>query len=120
MGTKFQVAFSRDFLNDAGKLAYGDIGLGKLDESPRVEYRFLEEYTPNITPEQIAGADGLVIIFPHITPETFARGAERLTFIGRCGVGYDRIDLRIVWDTIQDDLPSLIAILRNTTGKSQP
>jgi uncharacterized protein with HEPN domain len=26
--------------------------------------------------------------------------------------GYDRIDLRIVWDTIQDDLPPLIETLR--------
>ena len=31
--------------------------------------------------------------------------------------GYDRVDLGIVWDTIQDDLPSLIAILRSTLGE---
>jgi phosphoglycerate dehydrogenase-like enzyme len=94
MPEKFHLAFSRDFLNDAGELAYGDVGLSKLDESPHVGYRFLKEYTPTVTPEQIADVDGLVIIFPYITRETFARGAERLTVIGRCGVGYDRIDLR--------------------------
>ena len=90
---RFQVAFTRDFLNDTGELAYGDIGLSRLDESPDVEYRFLSESHPVITPEQIAEADGLVTIYGHVTPETFARGAERLTVIGRCGVGYDRIDL---------------------------
>jgi phosphoglycerate dehydrogenase-like enzyme len=91
MSSKFQVAFSRDFLNDAGELAYGDIGLSRLDEATGVAYRFLNEYTRVVTPEQIAEVDGLVVIYPHVTPETFAHGAERLTFIGRCGVGYDRI-----------------------------
>jgi uncharacterized protein with HEPN domain len=28
--------------------------------------------------------------------------------------GYDRVDLKIVWDTIQDDLPRLIETLRLT------
>lgn len=91
---QFQLAFSRDFLTEAGELAYGDIGLSKLNESPDlINYRFLDAYASVITPEQIAEVDGLVIIYPHITPETFARGAERLTFIGRSGVGYDRINL---------------------------
>lgn len=27
--------------------------------------------------------------------------------------GYDRVDLRIIWDTIQDDLPPLIETLRD-------
>jgi phosphoglycerate dehydrogenase-like enzyme len=88
---KFRVAFSRDFLNDLGDLAYGDIGLSLLDASPLVEYRFLDGYTDLVTPEQIADVEGLVVIYPHVTSETFARGAERLTVIGRCGVGYDRI-----------------------------
>jgi phosphoglycerate dehydrogenase-like enzyme len=90
---KFSLAFSRDFLNDSGELAYGDIGLGLLDASPRIEYRFLEAGQAVFTPEQIAGADGLGTIYGYVRPETFAQGAERLTVIGRCGVGYDRIDL---------------------------
>ncbi|MGH2522636.1 MAG: NAD(P)-dependent oxidoreductase [Anaerolineales bacterium] len=89
----FHAAFSRDFLNDAGELAYGDIGLSLLDQSPRVSYRFLDGYTQVVTPEQIAEVDALVVIYPHVTPETFERGAGRLAFIGRCGVGYDRIDV---------------------------
>jgi phosphoglycerate dehydrogenase-like enzyme len=90
---KFRVAFSRDFLNDTGGLAYGDVGLHLLEESPLVNYRFLDEYTEVITPEQIAAVDGLAVIYPHITAATFAQGAERLIVIGRCGVGYDRIDV---------------------------
>lgn len=89
----FQVAFTRDFLDESGELAYGDIGLQILDESPLVSYRFHDSYAQTVIPAQIADTDGLVIIYPHITQETFAQGAERLVFIGRCGVGYDRIDL---------------------------
>ena len=90
---RFHVALTRDFLNAAGELAYGDIGLGLFDQTPRVSYGFLDAYAEVVTPDQIAGADALVLIYPHVKPETFAQGAERLTFVGRCGAGYDRIDL---------------------------
>lgn len=90
---KFQLALSRDFLNKDHKLAYDDVGLRLLDESSHVAYRFLDAYTDVVAPEQIDDVDGLVIIYPSVTSETFARGAERLTVISRCGVGYDRIDL---------------------------
>jgi len=90
---KFQLALSRDFLNKDRGLAYDDVGLRLLDESSHVIYRFLDEYTDVVAPEQIDNADGLVIIYPSVTPETFARGATRLTIISRCGVGYDRVDL---------------------------
>jgi len=90
---RFQVAFSRDFLNEADELTYGDIGLYVLDESPLVDYRFLDKFTEVISPEQLIGVDGLVIVYPYVTSETFANGAERLVVIGRYGAGYDRIDL---------------------------
>jgi phosphoglycerate dehydrogenase-like enzyme len=89
----FRVAFTRDYLNDSGEVAYGDLGLSRLDESPQVEYHFLDEYRDPVTPEQIKSVDALSIIYPHVTQETFAEGAERLTVVGRCGAGYDRIDL---------------------------
>ena len=88
----FELAFSRDFLNEQGDLAFGEIGLHLLKESA-VHYRFLETYHDPVTAAQIAETDGMAIIFPHITRETFARGAARLTVIARCGVGYDRVDL---------------------------
>ena len=90
---RFHVAFTRDFLNPAGELAYGDIGLGLLDQAPRVAYRFLDSNVDVITPDQIADADALVLIYPHVKPETFTHGAERLAYIGRCGAGYDRVDV---------------------------
>ena len=93
MPATFSVALSRDFLDDSGQLAYGDVGLGLLDESDRVRYGFLDEYADIIRPDQIADVDGLVVIYPHVTAATFAAGAERLVAIARAGAGYERIDM---------------------------
>jgi phosphoglycerate dehydrogenase-like enzyme len=90
---QFQVGLARDFLNESGELAYGDIGLDLLEAAPRVAYRFLDEYHDPVTPEQIARINGLAIIFPHVTAETFAQGADDLLLVTRCGVGFDRVDL---------------------------
>jgi phosphoglycerate dehydrogenase-like enzyme len=93
MTAAFHIAFTRDFLDERGQPAYGDIGLRLLEDAPPVAYRFLPEYADPVSPAQIAEADGLALIYPHITRATFARGAGRLTVIARCGAGYDRIDL---------------------------
>lgn len=92
--SKFRVALSGDFLDEQGKVAFGDIGLDLLDQArERVEYFFLEEQPPAITPDQIADVDGLILCALRADASTFARGAERLTVIGRYGVGYDSVDV---------------------------
>ena len=90
----FQVTFTRDFLNGDGQSSYGDVGLSELNSSARVTYRFLDSYSDLVTPEQIEQTDGLALIYPSVTRETFARGNRRLAVIARCGAGYERIDLR--------------------------
>lgn len=104
----FRLALTGDFLNETGASAYGDIGLTLLDEVPWIRYHFLAEHAPRkqdpaywsrlysleVTPDQIADIDGLIVLRPWIKPETFARGAEQLTVIGRSGAGYDKIDVR--------------------------
>jgi phosphoglycerate dehydrogenase-like enzyme len=104
----FRVAITGDFLNEDGAPAYGDLGLPLLDEQPFLRYRFLTEHSPRrgdpaywqrlyaleITPEQIADTDGLVVLRPRVRRETFARGAPDLVVIGRSGAGYDKIDLK--------------------------
>jgi phosphoglycerate dehydrogenase-like enzyme len=103
----FSIAFTGDFLDESGSIAYGDIGLGLLDAVPHVRYRFLTEQAPlpgdrsywqrfyslQITADQIAGVDGLVVLRPWVTRGTFARGAKTLMVIGRSGAGYDKINL---------------------------
>lgn len=104
----FRVAFTGDFLNEVGQVAYGDIRLVLLDAEAAIRYCFLREHSPapdnpdywsrlyslEVTPEQIEAVDGLVVLRPWVTRSTFARGAGDLVVIGRSGAGYDKIDLQ--------------------------
>jgi phosphoglycerate dehydrogenase-like enzyme len=103
----FRVALTGDFLDEDGARAYGDAGLPLLDSRPYIEHHFLTDlaprrndpsywqrfYTLEVTPEHIAGVNGLVVLRPWIKRSTFARGAEDLVVIGRSGAGYDKIDV---------------------------
>jgi phosphoglycerate dehydrogenase-like enzyme len=92
--SKFLIGLSGDFLDQQGRVHFGDIGLDLLDAAAdRVSYSFLEEIRPAITPEQIAGLDGLILCGLRADASTFAQGAERLVAIGRFGVGYDTVDV---------------------------
>jgi phosphoglycerate dehydrogenase-like enzyme len=88
----FRVGFSADFCDERGQLAFPDIGLSLLEEHPGISYDFVEEYRPEYAPEQLAGYDVLISLKPKITVQSLA-GVDRLCAIGRCGVGYDNVDL---------------------------
>lgn len=90
----FRIAFTRDYLNEAGELAFGDIGLDDLKKKPKVEYFFHDTYKETVSPEQIANIDGMSLIYPRVTADTFAHGSDRLTIIARCGAGYEKINLQ--------------------------
>jgi phosphoglycerate dehydrogenase-like enzyme len=103
----FRVAYTGDFLDESGAVAYGDVGLDLLDSLPNVRRRFVHELAPNaddlgywsrlysleVRPEHIRDIDGLVVLRPWVKHSTFARGAGDLVVIGRSGAGYDKIDL---------------------------
>ena len=103
----FEVLFSGDFLNAAGKVATGYLGEDLLAAAPHVRWSFIMEQSPvklgdayseqlyqmQLEPQHVAGADGVVIIRPYVRRSAFANGAERLVVIGRAGVGTDKIDL---------------------------
>jgi len=88
----FKIAFSRDFLDERGHHIFPDIGLSLLDSEPKVSYEFLEEYRAEYLPHQLGGYDVLITMKPQVTADSL-RGVERLCAIGRCGVGYDNVDL---------------------------
>jgi phosphoglycerate dehydrogenase-like enzyme len=50
-------------------------------------------YSLEVTPDQIEGIDGLVVLRPWVKRAAFSRGAKDLLIIGRSGTGYDKIDL---------------------------
>lgn len=103
----FRVGYTGDYLDESGRVAYGDIGLDALDADPGIIYRFLAELAPRpdddgywsrlysleVEPAHIGGLDGLIVLRPWVKRSTFAEGAGELVVIGRSGAGYDKIDL---------------------------
>jgi phosphoglycerate dehydrogenase-like enzyme len=88
----FRIGLSADFLDEQRQLIFPDIGLGLLDGQPGLGYEFLTDYRPEYAPEQISAYDVLISLKPRVTVNSL-RGVERLCAVGRCGVGYDNVDL---------------------------
>ena len=88
----FHVALSADFCDEHGKPIFPDIGLSLLDGVPGLVHEFLREYRAEYSPEQLSGCDVLISLKPRITAQSLEH-ASRLCAIGRCGVGYDNVDL---------------------------
>lgn len=89
---EFRVGLTRDFLNAAGEIGWGEIGLDRLGERPGIVWEFLASNAPELTPELIDGFDALAVLGPAVTERTLA-GSGRLALICRFGVGFDAIDL---------------------------
>src|SRR5215469_8421199 len=89
----FRIGFSADFLRQDGSLAFPDIGLSLLDEVKGLEYDFIHEYRPEYAPEQLMAYDVVISLKPRVTAQSL-HGVSRLCAIGRCGVGYDNVDLK--------------------------
>src|SRR5215471_4254323 len=88
----FRVGLSADFLDEQRQLIFPDIGLGLLRGQPGLVHEFLTDYRPEYAPEQISDYDVLISLKPRVTANSL-QGVERLCAIGRCGVGYDNVDL---------------------------
>jgi len=73
-------------------LIFPDIGLSLFNDVSSLDYEFLKAYRPEYTPEQLIGYDVLISLKPRVTAQSL-EGVQRLTAIGRCGVGYENVDL---------------------------
>lgn len=89
---KFRVGFSADFCREDGGLAFPDIGLSLLDAVPDITYEFLPDFRTEYVPGQLSRYDVLISLKPRITAQSL-QGVTRLCAVGRCGVGYDNVDL---------------------------
>lgn len=88
----FLVGFSKDFLDEQGALVFPDIGLSLLEGATGLSHEFLAEYRAEYAPEQLRDYDVVISLKPRVTADSL-KGVERLSAIGRCGVGYDNVDL---------------------------
>lgn len=90
--TPFRVALTGDFFGPDGSTKYPDIGLSTFDGHPEVAWSKFAEHRPRIGPDQVAGANGVIVLTPAVTAESVSR-ADDLLAVGRFGVGYDAVDV---------------------------
>jgi len=88
----FRVGFSADFCDHQGNPIFPDLGLSLLDAVPVIAHHFLPEYRAEYAPDQLVDYDVLISLKPRVTAVSLQK-ASRLCAIGRCGVGYDNVDL---------------------------
>lgn len=88
----FKVALSADFLTEERQLIFPDIGLSVLESEPVIDYKFVPDYRAEYVPEQLTGIDVLISLKPRVAAASL-QGISQLCAVGRCGVGYDNVDL---------------------------
>ncbi|HEX4487914.1 MAG TPA: NAD(P)-dependent oxidoreductase [Terriglobales bacterium] len=88
----FRVGISNDFLDSNGQLVFPDIGLARFDQVDGLTHDFMSEYRGEYLPEQLRPYDVVISLKPRVTAASLT-GIERLCAVGRCGVGYDNVDL---------------------------
>ena len=64
---KFIVALTGDFYDGAGAPKYRDIGLSLFADHPRIEYRVFPEHRPEIGPDQVGEAQGVIVLSSTVT-----------------------------------------------------
>lgn len=93
MSADFNLRLTADFYDAQGRSRYPDIGLSVLDGAPHVRRAPFAAHLPEIAPEQLAGANGVIVLTPRVTARSVA-DARDLVAIGRFGVGYDAVDVK--------------------------
>jgi len=90
---KFIVALTGDFCDSAGTPKYHDIGLSAFAQHPHIDHRLFKEHRPDIGPDQIGEAQGVIVLSPAVTAQSVSN-AENLLVVARFGVGYDTVDVK--------------------------
>ena len=94
---KFRVGITRDNLKPDGKPIF-DAACLKILDDPRIEYEFLPQLEPELTPQAAARYDALAVMLAKVTRATVSGPDRRLKLIARFGVGYDTVDVPALTD----------------------
>ena len=89
---RFRVALTNDFYDAEGRLKYRDIGLNLLESKADIEVSRFAEHRVEITPEQLANVNGVIVLSSRVTAVSLSASNDLLA-IGRFGVGYDSVDV---------------------------
>ena len=90
---KFAVQLTADFYGANGTPKYNDIGLSLFAPHPHIVQGVFKEHRKQIGSDQVAGAQGVIVLTPSVTAETVSN-ARDLLVMARFGVGYDSVDVK--------------------------
>jgi phosphoglycerate dehydrogenase-like enzyme len=93
MTETFRVGITRDILDSRGEPAFGRAALAILDNATNVEWEYLPEIVPALTPEHAARYDAIYVNTARTPAIAVARADCRLRVVARHGVGYDSVDV---------------------------
>ena len=85
MPKPFPVALTADFYAN-GQPKYRDMGLSVFEGQSHIKHRPFAEHKPEIGPEQIGDARGVVVLTPKVTRKSLS-SASNLLAMGRFGCG---------------------------------
>ena len=88
----FEVKLTGDFFDQDGNPKFREMGLEAMDDAAHIQYAPFAEHQPEITPDQIGGAQGVIVLTPNVTVNSVAEPDELIAF-GRWGVGFDTVDV---------------------------
>jgi phosphoglycerate dehydrogenase-like enzyme len=97
MTTRFRITWTADFFGPDGTPLYRDLGRSVLDGHRHIECSSFAERHPEITPEQVGDAQGVVVLTPAVTRASVSV-ADNLLAFARFGVGFDAVDVRACTD----------------------
>ncbi len=89
---RFRVGVTRDLMTAAGEPCFAPAAFEELAANPAIDWEWMEE-TAEITADQAARYDGLLVAMPRVTAATVAREDLRLKIVARNGVGFDTVDV---------------------------
>lgn len=92
MPQPFQVTLTADFYDASGQPRFADLGFSVLDGHSHVKVSRFDQHWPEISPQQLQGSQGAIVLTPRVTAATLANSDDFLA-IGRFGVGYDSVDV---------------------------
>ena len=70
MPAPFQLKLTADFFDASGRTKYDDIGLSVLAAAPHIQHAAFAAHSPEITPEQLAGANGVIVLTPKVSAQS--------------------------------------------------
>ncbi|HEX3655661.1 MAG TPA: NAD(P)-dependent oxidoreductase [Pirellulales bacterium] len=86
------ITLTADFYDEAGKVRFPDIGLDALAGKPDVEVRRFDRHLAEVSPDQLADAQAVLVLSPRVTARSLQQ-AGGLLVLARFGVGYDTVDV---------------------------